>query len=336
MLALGELIARKAGYGGSSGCAAPVGRVPRGPRSAAPWVEQAVRVGSPQPLARGAAPLNDRTHPSQPDGAARSPTRSGSRSRGSGVGTHRPRAARRSSAGPAAPACERGDEPVDVVGRAAEPEARAHRAVGRRSRASSGWAQNRPSRTPMPCSADRYGGDARRGRRPSTVNARRRPRSGLSGQTAAASARPASCASPARSRSRSAPSCAGSAPAVRASSARQAAASAAAPSTFGVPASCRAGAGRPRRVDGLAARRSRTAPPPAEVRRRGVEPVAAADEHAGAERGVELVPGEREVVDAEAARSIRRCGASCAASTATRAPSGGRARRSRAAAAPRR
>ena len=60
-----------------------------------------------------------------------------------------------------------------------------------------------------------------------------------------------------------------------------------------------------------------------QVRLGGVEPVAAADQHAGAERGVELVTGEREVVDADRRRG--RCGGA-----------GPAARRRRAIRAPRR
>ena len=62
-------------------------------------------------------------------------------------------------------------------------------------------------------------------------------------------------------------------------------------------------------------------PAAGEVRRGGVQPVTAPDEHAGAVRRVELVAGEGDVVRRpSAARSTPRCGASCAASTTTRAP----------------
>ena len=90
-------------------------------------------------------------------------------------------------------------------------------------------------------------------------------------------------------------SCAGPAPSSTGASVRQACASAAMPSTFGVPASCRCGAGahaassRSTRGDGPAAR---------EVGRRGVEPVATADERARPVGRVELVPGQRDVVHA--------------------------------------
>ena len=59
------------------------------------------------------------------------------------------------------------------------------------------------------------------------------------------------------------------------------------------------------------------APPPRSSGSR-VEGAAASDERAGPERRVELVPGEREVVDADAAMSMARWGASWAASTKSR------------------
>ena len=77
-------------------------------------------------------------------------------------------------------------------------------------------------------------------------------------------------------------------------------------------------AGRPRRpssVTDAASRRRRRG------RAAGVEPVAAPGEHARAVGGVDLWPEKRDVVDVPARRGrSARCGASWAASTATRAP----------------
>ena len=161
------------------------------------------------------------------------------------------------------------------------------------SRSSSGWAQNRPSRTPMPCSADRYAATRPAGW-PATVKLCTATRSVLSGQI----------------RSRVTPG-------HRRQTGRE-------------PVEQGALVGRPRPVqhrrerpaglgergDAEDVRGARLVPvrrgcpgrlvevdpghgaPAGEVGRRGVEPVAAPDQRPRAEGRVELVPGQRDVVHA--------------------------------------
>ena len=93
----------------------------------------------------------------------------------------------------------------------------------------------------MPCSADRYAATRPAGW-PATVKLCTATRSALSGQIPSR-VTPGTVARPAASRSSRTRSWAGPGPSSTGASVRQAWASAAAPSTFGVPASCRCGAG---------------------------------------------------------------------------------------------
>ena len=161
------------------------------------------------------------------------------------------------------------------------------------SRSSSGWAQNRPSRTPMPYSADRYAATRPAGW-PATVKLCTATRSALSGQISSR-VTPGTVAAT------------GGEPVQEDALVRR---------RRPVQHRRERPAGLSERGDAEDVRGARLVPvrrgcpgrlvevdpghgaPAGEVGRRGVEPVAAADQRPRAERCVELVPGQRQVVHA--------------------------------------
>ena len=226
---------------------------------------------------------------------------------------------------------QRVDQPVDVLGGGAEPDARPDRgAVAAGARVPAEPLEQRVGAEPAVAHADpvlgrQVGGDVSRGvtrdREALHRHAVRRCRA----RSAAASrpgpwpgrrraGRAARARAPGRRRRAPAPACG------RPARARRRRARSACPPRAGA---ARAPTSAPSRSTCV------TAPPPARYGRRGVEPVAAADERSRAVGRVELVPGQRDVVDARSRRG-RRGGAGRAARRRRRParPPRGRSRRS--------
>ena len=134
-------------------------------------------------------------------------------------------------------------------------------------------------------------------RRPAACRRRHARPTGPSRRTPSIAARPP------RSRSASARSCAMTASQPRAPSASTAACRAMAPTTLGEPASSRSGGA----VQITSSRSTRsTAPPPARNGSPGLEEPPGADQGAGPERGVELVPAQGQEVGVDRQGPVRR------------------------------